>query len=98
MNSLERVAYADGDTPLVGHLIRPAGTPRGAIAVFPTFMNITAGVANKARALAEAGFTAFVADFYGPDAPRDFDSANQAMIRLRADPLAMRRRLPLWPC
>lgn len=93
MSQLEPIPYNDGETPLVGHLIRPAGTPRGAVAVFPTFMNITAGVENKARALAEAGFTAFVADFYGPDSPHDFDSANQAMIRLRADPLAMRQRL-----
>ncbi|MFN3516627.1 MAG: dienelactone hydrolase family protein [Novosphingobium sp.] len=93
MTGLQPIAYHDGATPLVGHLIRPAGVPRGAVAVFPTFMNITAGVENKARALAAAGFTAFVADFYGPDSPHDFDSANQAMIRLRADPLAMRRRL-----
>lgn len=63
------------------------------MAVFPTFMNITEGVANKARALADGGYTAFVADFYGPESPHDFDSANSAMMRLRADPRAMRTRL-----
>lgn len=87
------IDYSDGETPLVGHLVRPSGTPRAAVAVFPTFMNITEGVANKARALADAGYTAFVADFYGPESPHDFDSANAAMMRLRADPHAMRARL-----
>lgn len=93
MTALERIDYADGETALTGWLVRPAGRPRAAVAVYPTFMNKTAGVEAKARALAAEGFTAFIADFYGPDAPHDFDSANAAMTRLRADPLAMRRRL-----
>lgn len=91
--SFERIEYSDGDTPLTGLLVRPAGIPRAAIAVFPTFMNTTPGVEAKARALAAAGYTALIADFYGPDAPHDFDSANSAMMRLRADPVAMRQRL-----
>ncbi|MCZ8017288.1 dienelactone hydrolase family protein [Novosphingobium sp.] len=93
MSAMTRIDYSDGETPLIGHLVRPTGTPRAAVAVFPTFMNITEGVANKARALADAGYTAFVADFYGPESPHDFDSANSAMMRLRADPHAMRTRL-----
>ena len=90
---LERIDYADGETALTGWLARPVGRPRAAVAVFPTFMNVTAGVSAKAGALADAGCVALVADFYGPDAPHDFDSAFAAMDRLRADPLAMRRRL-----
>lgn len=90
---LERIDYADGETALTGWLARPVGRPRAAVAVFPTFMNVTAGVSAKAGALADAGCIALVADFYGPDAPHDFDSAFSAMDRLRADPLAMRRRL-----
>ncbi|MFM7376774.1 MAG: dienelactone hydrolase family protein [Erythrobacter sp.] len=90
---LERVDYADGGTALTGWLARPSGTPRAAVAVFPTFMNITPGIAAKAGALAEAGCVALVGDFYGPDAPHDFESAFAAMERLRADPQAMRRRL-----
>lgn len=93
MTGLERIDYADGETALTGWLVRPAGPPRAAVAVYPTFMNKTPGVEAKARALAEQGYTAFIADFYGPDAPHDFDSANAAMTRLRADPIAMRRRL-----
>lgn len=90
---LEQTAYADGDTALTGWLARPVGRPRAAVAVFPTFMNVTAGVSAKAGALADAGCVALVGDFYGPDAPHDFDSAFASMGRLRADPLAMRRRL-----
>lgn len=93
MSGLARVAYSDGSIPLVGQLVRPAATPRAAIAVFPTFMNSTPGVEAKAIALSEQGYTAFIADFYGPDAPHDFASANDAMMRLRADPHAMRKRL-----
>ena len=93
MSALERVAYSDGSVPLVGQLVKPAATPRAAIAVFPTFMNSTPGVEAKALALAEQGYCAFIADFYGPDCPHDFASANEAMMRLRADPHIMRNRL-----
>ncbi|WP_285710035.1 dienelactone hydrolase family protein [Erythrobacter oryzae] len=89
----ERIDYADGETALTGWLARPSGPPRAAVAVFPTFMNITPGVAAKAEALAEAGCVALVGDFYGPDAPHDIESAFAAMERLRADPHVMRRRL-----
>lgn len=93
MTALERIDYADGETALTGWLARPADTPRAAVAVYPTFMNTTPGVEAKARALAAQGYTAFIADFYGPDSPHDFESANSAMIKLRADPRAMRQRL-----
>ncbi len=90
---LERIAYADGETALTGWLARPSGAPRAAVAVFPTFMNVTPGVEAKALALAEAGCIALVGDFYGPDAPHDFESAVGSMGRLRADPALMRQRL-----
>lgn len=90
---LERIDYADGPTALTGWLARPAGTARAAVAVFPTFMNTTPGVEAKALALAEAGCMAFVADFYGPAAPHDAETALAAMQDLRADPVAMRKRL-----
>jgi dienelactone hydrolase len=90
---LERIDYADGETPLTGWLARPSGTPRAAVAVFPTFMNVTPGVEAKARLLAEAGCVALIGDFYGPDTPHDFESAVGAMARLRADPRDMRVRL-----
>jgi dienelactone hydrolase len=90
---LEPLAYADGDIALTGWLARPAGAARAAVAVFPTFINTSPGVEAKAQALADAGCIALVADFYGPDAPHDASSAFAAMERLRADPVAMRRRL-----
>lgn len=93
MTMLERIAYADGETPLTGWLARPAGPARAAVAVYPTFMNTSPGVEAKAAALAEAGCIAFITDFYGPAAPHDFDSAMAAMNALLADPHAMRRRL-----
>lgn len=91
--SLERIAYADGETALTGWLARPAGPARAAVAVFPTFMNTTPGVEAKALALADAGCVALIGDFYGPEAPHDAASAFAAMNNLRADPLAMRVRL-----
>ncbi|WP_086618400.1 dienelactone hydrolase family protein [Erythrobacter tepidarius] len=91
--SLAPLAYADGATALAGWLARPSGPARAAVAVFPTFMNITPGIEAKALALAETGCIALVADFYGPDTPHDAPSAFAAMERLRADPLAMRQRL-----
>lgn len=93
MSGLEQIAYADGETALTGWLARPAGPARAAVAVFPTFTNVTPGVEAKARLLAEAGCTALVGDFYGPNAPHDVESAFAAMTALRADPLAMRQRL-----
>lgn len=90
---LERIDYCDGDTPLTGWLARPSGPARAAVAVYPTFINTSPGVEAKALALAEAGCIAFIADFYGPDAPHDADSAFVAMNLLIADPQAMRRRL-----
>lgn len=91
--TLERIDYADGETALTGWLARPSGTPRAAVAVFPTFMNVTPGITVKAGVLADAGCMALIGDFYGPDAPHDFDSAVGSMGRLRADPRAMRKRL-----
>ena len=63
MTDLEPLAYADGDTALSGLLARPDGAPRGAVLVFPTIMNPTPAVEDKARALAAAGYLALVADF-----------------------------------
>lgn len=93
MSALERLAYADGPTPLTGWLARPTGPARAAVAVFPTFINTSPGVEAKAQALAEAECLALIGDFYGPEAPEDTTSAFAAMERLRADPMAMRRRL-----
>ena len=64
---LERVDYRDGELALAGHIARPEGTPHAAVAVFPTIHNINPRVAEKAWALAEAGYLAMVMDFYGEE-------------------------------
>jgi dienelactone hydrolase len=86
MAQLESFSYTDRETALTGWLARPAGMPRAAIAVFPTIMNITPFVEAKALALAEVGYLAFVADFYGR-LPQDFSEASIAAEQTRADPV-----------
>ena len=52
--SFEPVAYADGETALSGLLAHSSGPPRAAILVFPTIMNPTPAVENKALMLGDA--------------------------------------------
>ena len=92
MSELERVDYSDRGTALTGWLARPAAAARGAVVVFPTIMNATPAVEAKALALAEQGFIALVADFYG-EAPGDFATASSLAEELRADPDHYRARL-----
>jgi dienelactone hydrolase len=90
--TLERINYADGETALTGWLARPAETPRAAVLVFPTIMNITPAVEAKAQALAQAGYLALIADFYG-EVPADFPASSVLAEALRADTDAYRARL-----
>ncbi|MBO9519482.1 MAG: dienelactone hydrolase family protein [Porphyrobacter sp.] len=90
--SLEPFTYFDGTTQLTGCVANPAATPRAAILVFPTIMNSTPVVETKALALAEEGYLALIADFYGRQ-PRNFDEARAAAAEIRPDPLIYRRRL-----
>ena len=92
MSEFERVAYSDGETALTGLLARPTVAPRAAVLVFPTIMNTTQAVEDKARALAEAGYLALIADFYG-EAPTDFARSRELAAAVRADPLVWRARL-----
>lgn len=92
MSTLERVDYADGDTALTGWLARPVGTPRAAVLVFPTIMNITPVIEAKALALAEQGYLALIADFYGTPVA-DFPAAMQFAVALRSDVDRYRARL-----
>ena len=91
-STLDPVAYADRGTALTGWLARPAGAPRAAVVVFPTIANIGPGVEQRARMLAEAGFLAMVADFYGvPGAT--LDEARALAGPLKADVDHFRARL-----
>lgn len=92
MSVLEQLEYSDGATALTGLLTRPAGKPRAAVLVCPTIMNSTPSVEAKAQALAESGYLALIADFYGR-APADFDDARTLAAAIRPDPLVYRLRL-----
>ena len=89
---LETIAYHDGAAQLTGHLARPAGRPRAAVLVLPTIVGVTPNIERKAKALAEAGYLAFIGDFYGQPVP-SFDAARPLAGALRADVDVYRARL-----
>lgn len=93
MSGFTKVEYRDGDVALTGLHAAPQGKVRGAVTVFPTFINTTPSVEAKAQLLVEAGYAVLIADFYGEDAPTSPEQAFAAMRSLRADPAAMRIRL-----
>ncbi len=88
----EKVAYDDGGTALTGLVFRPSGKPRAAVAVYPTIMNQVGVVLDKAQALADAGYLALVADFYGKN-PGDFETARAFAAEIRPQPEDFRRRI-----
>jgi dienelactone hydrolase len=92
MSGLERVDYQDGDTDLTGWLARPAGTPRAAVLVFPTIANITPPIERRAQMLADLGYLALIADFYGEPVP-DFAAAGPLAERLRGNWAGYRARI-----
>jgi dienelactone hydrolase len=89
---LQPLDYEDCDTWLTGMVARPSGTPRAGVLVFPTIMNPTPAIENKALKLADAGYLALIADFYGKR-PASLDEARAWAAGIRPDPLAYRRRL-----
>ena len=91
-DTLEPIFYRDGDTPLTGLLARPAGKPRAAIVVFPTIANANPPMERRAGMLAEAGYLAMIADFYG-EPVESFEAAGALAKTLRAEPEAFRARL-----
>lgn len=92
MNGLEPFAYADRGTPLGGLLARPSGQPRAAIVVYPTIANVTPAIERRALMLAEAGFLAMIADFYG-EPVASFEASLPLAEKLKADPEHYRSRV-----
>ena len=90
--ALEPVAYRDGGTDLTGWLARPSGPARGAILVFPTIVNVNDHMRRRAAMLADAGFVALIADFYGVPVP-GFEAAGPLAQALRATASGYRARL-----
>lgn len=91
MSDLEPVSYSHAGTDLTGRLARPAGTPRAAVIVFPTIANCNAPVERRARMLAEQGYLAMVADFYG-EPVTSCEASRPLADRLRADSAHYRGR------
>lgn len=89
---LERHDYADGSTALTGWIARPAGVPKAAVLIFPTIANITPAIERRARMLADAGYLAMVADFYGQPVA-SFEASLPLAEQLRADTARYRQRL-----
>lgn len=92
MSDFERIEYRDCDLELTGLLARPGGTPRAAVAVFPTIMNPTPAVEAKALALADAGYLAMICDYYG-EAPVAFSQSQEWARELTANVDCHRARL-----
>jgi dienelactone hydrolase len=88
----EEISYSDGETALAGLLYRPSDTPRAAVLVYPTIMNQQGVVLDKAASLAEHGYLAFVADFYGKN-PETFEQSREFAGEIRAMPEDFRRRM-----
>lgn len=84
MSRLEELTYLDGDLALTGLLARPEGKARAAVVVFPTIANVTPAIERRAEMLAEAGFVALIADFYG-EPVESFEASRPLAQKLRAD-------------
>jgi dienelactone hydrolase len=90
--TLERIDYTDRGTPLTGWLARPSGPARGAIVIFPTIANVTPAIERRAAMLAQVGFVALIADFYG-EPVASFEASRPLAEKLRADTRHYRARL-----
>ncbi|RVQ69774.1 dienelactone hydrolase family protein [Croceicoccus ponticola] len=82
---VEPVAFDHDGIAYGAALVRPVGTPRGAVLILPTIANRNEAMDRRARMLADAGFVAVIGDFYGARAPADFDAVMQAGRAMMAD-------------
>lgn len=92
MPGLEPVAYTDRGTALTGWLARPQGKARAAIVVFPTIANVLPAIERRAAMLAQQGYVAMIADFYGAPV-ESFEAARPLAEALRGDVDHYRARL-----
>lgn len=90
--TMEQVSYSDGEVALTGLLARPQSRPRAAVLVFPTVANPTPPIERRARMLADAGYLAMIADFYGGPVA-DFAAAQELAKGLRSNVRNYRARL-----
>jgi dienelactone hydrolase len=90
--ALEALAYEDRGTALTGWLARPVGTAKAAVLVFPTIANVTPAIERRAAMLADLGYLALIADFYG-EQPPSFEASRPLAEALRANVDHYRARL-----
>ncbi|BEV00789.1 dienelactone hydrolase family protein [Novosphingobium olei] len=90
--ALQQVDYQDGDVALTGWLALPQGAAKAGIVIFPTIMNRNAPMDRRAQMLADAGYVALIADFYG-ETPADFAASQTLSATLKADVDAYRGRI-----
>lgn len=89
------IAYQDGSQKLIGELIVPhhVKTPAPAIIVFSAFEGRGEFSVNYAKALAEKGFVAFVADMYGDaKVANTLEDCSQFLAPFLQDRALVRRR------
>lgn len=92
MTALEAIAYHHAGQHVTGWLARPVEAPRAAVVVFPTIANVNAPMERRARMLADRGYIAMIADFYG-EPVESFEAAGPLASKLRADAGHYRGRL-----
>lgn len=89
---MEPVPYSHAGQDLTGWLARPKGPARAAVIIFPTIANYNAPMERRARMLAELGYVAMVADFYG-EPIESFEASFPLAQKLQADASHYRARL-----
>ncbi|MBK6628516.1 MAG: dienelactone hydrolase family protein [Flavobacteriales bacterium] len=93
---IKPVVYADGPQKLNGLVTDNTGTERPGVLILPAWMGIDDEARNAAKALAQEGYIAFIADIYGEgNIPTDFNSARAAATHYKTDHVAYQRRIAL---
>ncbi|MGF7152842.1 dienelactone hydrolase [Novosphingobium gossypii] len=90
--TLAPVAYEHAGVALTGWLARPEGTPRAAVALFPTIANVIPLMEERARRLAAEGYLVMITDFYG-EPVASFEASFPMAEKLRADNAYYRARI-----
>ena len=85
--------YRDGDQELNGYFVPASGGgPAPGVLIVPAWLGLTDSIRERARRLAQEGYSAFVADVFGR--PTDIAAGPRPMVDpFRADRRMLRRRV-----
>ena len=91
----KEITYKDGKTELKGFLAWDDAVTgaRPGVLIIHQWMGLTDYEKGRAKQLAGLGYTAFAADIYGPDAPKDMKEAGTAAGKYKGDRELYRQRL-----